>query len=51
VAVRGREWGRTWRVLIGEPVVLEGHDAQTVEEAAALVRSRVQRLARVLRST
>jgi hypothetical protein len=50
VAVRGREWGRTWRVLIGEPVPLKGHDDQTAGAVAALVRARVQELARELRS-
>lgn len=45
VAVRGREWGRTWRVRVGAPVRLDGRgDDFTAADAAALVRSEVGRL-------
>lgn len=46
VAVRGREWGRTWRVLVGEPVQLRDRGGQpNSADAAERVRSEVRRLA------
>jgi len=50
VALRGREWGRAWRGLIGGPVLPAryGEDLTSVE-AAEMVRAEIRRLADRLR--
>jgi hypothetical protein len=50
VAVRGREWGRTWRVRVGAPIRVHGlGDDFIAATASERVRSEVRRLHEGLR--